>query len=42
MVFKLNGLGYVEVAELATYPESRVNEAIRLCPPGCIAWQGGQ
>ncbi len=40
MVFKLNGLGYVEVAELATYPESGVAEAIRLCPVGCIAWEG--
>ena len=38
-VFKLNGLGYVEVVEMATYPEPEVEEAIRYCPPGCITWQ---
>ncbi|MDY6830477.1 MAG: ferredoxin [Thermodesulfobacteriota bacterium] len=37
-VFRLNDAGYIEVADLAVYPEAGVNEAIANCPAGCIAW----
>lgn len=39
-VFRLNpDTGYVEVIEMASYPEALVNEAIRDCPQDCISWQ---
>ena len=37
-VFRLNDAGYIEVADLAVYPEAEVNEAIANCPAGCIHW----
>lgn len=46
-VFRYNPtLGLMEVADLANYPEKKVNEAIKNCPKDCIAWecfeQGGE
>jgi len=38
-VFRLNEAGYVEVAELAFYPNSEVEEAIKYCPEDCISWE---
>ncbi len=39
-VFRLNAAaGYVEVIELAQYPADLVDEAIKLCPEDCIAWE---
>jgi ferredoxin len=38
-VFRLNDAGYIEVIELAAYPEPEVNEAIKYCPADCIHWQ---
>lgn len=39
-VFELNpALGYIEVRELALYPEDAVQEAINNCPEDCIAWR---
>ncbi len=35
-VFKLNMAGYIEVPELAMYPETEVDEAIKNCPADCI------
>jgi ferredoxin len=37
-VFRLNDAGYIEIAELETYPEYEVNEAIKYCPTDCINW----
>ena len=37
-VFRLNDAGYIEVIELAAYPESDVNDAIKYCPVDCIHW----
>ena len=37
-VFKLNAAGYIEVADLRSYPEEEVNEAIKNCPADCIYW----
>lgn len=37
-VFKINDSGYVEVLDLADYPEDDVNEAIKNCPSECILW----
>jgi ferredoxin len=39
-VFRLNDAGYIEVIELAIYPEPEVNEAIKYCPVDCIHWEG--
>jgi len=39
-VFRINDAGWVEVADLADYPESEVDEAIRNCPKDCISWEG--
>ncbi len=36
-VFKLNELGYIEVADLSAYPEESVDEAVRNCPSDCIS-----
>ena len=37
-VFRLSDAGYIEIAELASYPEDEVNEAIKYCPTDCISW----
>lgn len=38
-VFHVSDLGYVQVAELAAYPEKTVDDAIRNCPKDCILWE---
>lgn len=39
-VFRQNqATGLMEVAELTSYPEEEVNEAINICPVTCISWQ---
>ncbi len=38
-VFVRNEAGYIEVADLDSYPEDCVEEAINCCPADCIAWQ---
>jgi ferredoxin len=39
-IFRVNkDLGYVEVIELDLYPEEDVEEAIKICPEDCIAWE---
>ncbi len=38
-VFRINGVGYVEVLELSDYPEPEVNEAIKNCPADCLSWE---
>ena len=38
-VFRMNAAGYIEVIDLADYPEKEVNEAIKNCPADCIYWQ---
>jgi ferredoxin len=39
-VFRMNTAGgYVEVNDLETYPTDLVDEAIKLCPADCIAWE---
>jgi len=38
LVFHISDLGYVQVADLETYPEEEVNDAIKNCPAKCIAW----
>lgn len=39
-VFSLNQAGgYLEVAELAEYPQERVQEALADCPTGAITWE---
>ena len=37
-VFRFSDAGYVEITELAIYPEDEVNDAIKYCPTDCIAW----
>jgi ferredoxin len=37
-VFRLSDAGYIEVAELETYPTDEVNDAIKYCPTDCISW----
>ncbi|MEJ2096081.1 MAG: ferredoxin [Deltaproteobacteria bacterium] len=37
-VFYMNDMGYIDVAELADYPEAEVDEAIKYCPEDCICW----
>ncbi len=37
-VFRMNDAGYIEVADLSTYPEPEVEEAIKNCPADCIYW----
>jgi ferredoxin len=37
--FRLNDAGYIEVIELAAYPEADVNDAIKYCPVDCIHWE---
>ena len=38
-VFVLTPAGFIAVAELKTYPEAPVNEAIKNCPADCIDWE---
>jgi len=38
-VFRLNDSGYIEVAQLSSYPESEVDEVIKNCVSNCIYWQ---
>jgi len=38
-VFRLKDAGYVEIAELADYPELEVNDCIKCCPTDCIYWE---
>jgi ferredoxin len=40
-VFQINDAGYVEVADLDTYPEDAVNEAIVNCPADCVSLEDG-
>lgn len=37
-VFHVNEAGWIEIADLADYPETCVNEAVRYCPRDCIFW----
>jgi len=37
-VFQFNDLGYVEIIEMAHYPQDDVNQAIQNCPKDCIYW----
>ena len=37
-VFKRNEAGYIEVMDLAEYPEEEIQEAISTCPGECIKW----
>ena len=37
-VFRLNEAEYIEVTELETFPQNKVNEAIKYCPTDCISW----
>ena len=38
-VFSENDFGHIEVADLDSYPEDEVNEAIKYCPEDCITWE---
>jgi len=38
-VFSRNEAGYIEVRDLASYPEGCVQEAIDCCPSNCISWE---
>ena len=35
-VFRINDAGFIEVADLAEYPDAEVEEAIKNCPTDCI------
>lgn len=37
-VFRMNEAGYIQVTDLAQYPEDCVEEAIKHCPEKCIFW----
>jgi len=37
-VFRMNSAGFIEVIDLAHYPENEVDEAIKNCPADCISW----
>lgn len=38
-VFRVDeDLGYVQILDLETYPEDKINEAIIACPGRCISW----
>jgi ferredoxin len=39
-VFRMNDAGYIDVADLSSYPEPEVEEAIKNCPADCIHWAG--
>ena len=38
-VFSVNEFDHIAVAELASYPEKEVNEAIMYCPEDSISWE---
>jgi ferredoxin len=38
-VFSETDAGYIAVADLAVYPEQRVEEAIKYCPVDAISWE---
>lgn len=39
-VFSLNEeTHYIQVADLPSYPEKEVAEAIKYCPEDCISWE---
>ncbi len=38
-VFLFNDAGYVAIADLTSYPEDEVDEAIKNCPADCIQWE---
>ncbi|MGD9022410.1 MAG: ferredoxin [Deltaproteobacteria bacterium] len=38
-VFRKNDVGYIEVVELAEYPEEEVEECIKNCRSRCIGWE---
>lgn len=38
-VFRHNEADFLEVLDLADYPEQCVEEAMKYCPTQCIAWQ---
>ena len=38
-VFQMNDAGYIEVADRSSYPEDKVDEAIKNCPTSCISWE---
>jgi len=38
-VFRVNDAGFIEVADLDSYPLDEVNEAIKNCPTDCIRWE---
>ena len=39
-IFKFNdAVGYLEVCELESYDQERVDEAIKNCPEDCIEWE---
>jgi len=38
-VFQLSDAGYIQVIEMTTYPEEKVDEAIKYCPVDCISWE---
>lgn len=37
-VFSVNDAGFIQVADLAVYPQEAVDEAIKYCPEDCIFW----
>jgi len=38
-VFFLNEVNFIQIKELASYPVSEVDEAIKNCPTNCIFWE---
>lgn len=38
-VFGMSHAGFIMVADLESYPESLVDEAIKNCPENCIYWE---
>jgi ferredoxin len=41
-VFRFNEAGFIEILELAEYPEDCVREAIKYCPAECISWKDSE
>jgi ferredoxin len=41
-VFRLSDAGFILVADLETFPEDAVDEAIKYCPEDAIMWDSGQ
>ncbi len=38
-VFSISDAGYIVVADLASYPEADVADAMKNCPEDCIYWE---